>query len=144
MRFNHDISTRLSRSIRKKCISASRFATYAMSLLPSLVRFSYFHRPPPRRNTLLYSHGTSRCTHRKLVAKRTSRSGFREVAEVIEVETMTPGEGQVLIAVQYAGINGGCETFRYVDTLYIHHICISREGIYGCALDPCHFLQGAR
>ena len=67
-----------------------------------------------------------------------------EVAEVIEVETMTPGEGQVLIAVQYAGINGGCETFRYVDTLYIHHICISREGIYGCALDPCHFLQGAR
>lgn len=42
-------------------------------------------------------------------------SSFREVARVTELDTPTPtelGEDEVLIRVRYAGINGGCETFR--------------------------------
>jgi len=50
-------------------------------------------------------------TFRRLVARRTGTS-FAEVAEVEEVPMLIPGEGEVLIKVIYAGVNGGCETFR--------------------------------
>ena len=50
-------------------------------------------------------------TFRRLVAHRTGKS-FRDVANLEEVEMKPPGDGEVLIRVIYAGINGGCETFR--------------------------------
>ncbi|KAF8062034.1 Zadh2 [Scenedesmus sp. PABB004] len=50
-------------------------------------------------------------TYRRLIARRTGRS-FREVAEVVEEPLPQPGPGEVLIRMRYAGINGGCETFR--------------------------------
>jgi hypothetical protein len=50
-------------------------------------------------------------TFRRLVARRTGAS-FREVAEVEEEAMPVPGEGEVLVRVAYAGVNGGCETFR--------------------------------
>lgn len=48
---------------------------------------------------------------RALVAKSTGNS-FSEVATVIEFETPELGADEALIRVDYAGINGGCETFR--------------------------------
>ena len=48
---------------------------------------------------------------RRLVAPRTGVS-LREVASVVSVPTPTPGPGEVLLRVKYAGVNGGCETFR--------------------------------
>ncbi|WIA17998.1 hypothetical protein OEZ85_009485 [Tetradesmus obliquus] len=50
-------------------------------------------------------------TYKRLVAKRTGKS-FKEVAEVEEVPLPQPGDNEVLIRMSYAGINGGCETFR--------------------------------
>lgn len=50
-------------------------------------------------------------TFRRLIARRTGDS-FSEVAEIAEVPITLPKEGEVLIRVAYAGINGGCETFR--------------------------------
>lgn len=32
--------------------------------------------------------------------------------QVEEAALPVPGEGEVLVRVRYAGINGGCETFR--------------------------------
>eukprot|EP00879_Flechtneria_rotunda_P009564 GHRR01010010.1.p1 GENE.GHRR01010010.1~~GHRR01010010.1.p1 ORF type:complete len:380 (+),score=128.42 GHRR01010010.1:157-1296(+) len=49
--------------------------------------------------------------YRRLVAKHTGRS-FREVAEVQECALPDLGPNEVLIQLKYAGINGGCETFR--------------------------------
>lgn len=48
---------------------------------------------------------------RRLVAHRTGHS-FREVAEIDTVSAVQPQEGQVLVKVAFAGVNGGCETFR--------------------------------
>lgn len=50
-------------------------------------------------------------TYRRLVAKKTGRS-FRDVAQIIETPLRMPSEGEVLVKVAYAGVNGGCETFR--------------------------------
>ena len=50
-------------------------------------------------------------TYKRLIARRTGRS-FREVAEVDTAPLCEPGPGEVLVQVLYAGINGGCETFR--------------------------------
>lgn len=50
-------------------------------------------------------------TYQRLCARRTGRS-FREVVEVEQVPLQLPGEGEALVRVEYAGINGGCELFR--------------------------------
>ena len=50
-------------------------------------------------------------SYRRMIARKTGES-FRDVAEIDEAEMMMPGDGEVLIRVLYAGINGGCETFR--------------------------------
>eukprot|EP00200_Dunaliella_tertiolecta_P002762 CAMPEP_0202340696 /NCGR_PEP_ID=MMETSP1126-20121109/2022_1 /ASSEMBLY_ACC=CAM_ASM_000457 /TAXON_ID=3047 /ORGANISM="Dunaliella tertiolecta, Strain CCMP1320" /LENGTH=399 /DNA_ID=CAMNT_0048931433 /DNA_START=39 /DNA_END=1238 /DNA_ORIENTATION=- len=49
----------------------------------------------------------------RLVAERAG-SSFREAVQVetTPIEAVQPGQGEVLIQVHYAGINGGCETFR--------------------------------
>ena len=39
-------------------------------------------------------------------------ASFRDVAVVKEVPMSGPREGEVLVQVAYAGVNGGCETFR--------------------------------
>ena len=49
--------------------------------------------------------------YNRLVARRTGES-FRQVAEITQVELQAPGEGEVVVRVEYAGVNGGCETFR--------------------------------
>mmetsp|Transcript_30713 Transcript_30713/g.45458 ORF Transcript_30713/g.45458 Transcript_30713/m.45458 type:complete len:379 (+) Transcript_30713:58-1194(+) len=46
-----------------------------------------------------------------LVAGATG-SSFSEVAQIRDVPTPVVGEGEALIQVVYAGVNGGCETFR--------------------------------
>jgi NADPH:quinone reductase-like Zn-dependent oxidoreductase len=48
---------------------------------------------------------------KRLIARRPGAS-FRDVAEIEEVPMLVPQEGEVLIKVAFAGINGGCETFR--------------------------------
>lgn len=48
---------------------------------------------------------------RALVAK-SSGSSFSDVATVIEIETPELEKNEALIRVEYAGVNGGCETFR--------------------------------
>lgn len=50
-------------------------------------------------------------TFKRLIARRTGDS-FADVAEIVEQPIMLPKDGEVLIKVAYAGINGGCETFR--------------------------------
>lgn len=50
-------------------------------------------------------------TFRRVVAERAGES-VRAVAAVQEQKTLEPGEGEVLVQVMTAGINGGCETFR--------------------------------
>eukprot|EP00961_Rhodomonas_salina_P132340 1781036-Rhodomonas_salina.1 len=50
-------------------------------------------------------------TFRALMADAVG-SSFRDVAKVKEVPMQMPGEGEALVQVKYAGINGGCETFR--------------------------------
>lgn len=50
-------------------------------------------------------------TYKRLVAKRVGTC-FSEVAELEEVPVPQPGPNEVLVRLQYAGINGGCETFR--------------------------------
>ena len=48
---------------------------------------------------------------RALVAKSAGNS-FSDVATVIEIETTELEKDEALIQVDYAGVNGGCETFR--------------------------------
>merc|ERR1719362_1166533 len=48
---------------------------------------------------------------RRMVAKKAGES-VRAVATIKQETTPEPGEGEVLIKVISAGINGGCETFR--------------------------------
>ena len=50
-------------------------------------------------------------TYRALVAGSVGDS-FRSVAKVVELPIPTLAEGEVLVKVMYAGVNGGCETFR--------------------------------
>ena len=50
-------------------------------------------------------------TCKQLWAERTGES-FRDVAQVREIPVPQPGPGEALIKVRYAGVNGGCETFR--------------------------------
>jgi len=50
-------------------------------------------------------------TYRALVAKQAG-SSFAEVATIIDIETPELKNDEALIRVEYAGINGGCETFR--------------------------------
>mmetsp|Transcript_13095 Transcript_13095/g.28291 ORF Transcript_13095/g.28291 Transcript_13095/m.28291 type:complete len:385 (+) Transcript_13095:78-1232(+) len=49
--------------------------------------------------------------YRALVAETTGNS-FSEVATIKSVPIPTVGDDEILIRVRYAGINGGCETFR--------------------------------
>eukprot|EP00890_Picochlorum_soloecismus_P004685 jgi/Picsp_1/5217/NSC_02580-R1_15-hydroxyprostaglandin dehydrogenase len=94
------------------------------------------HVPPPRRcteqgivkstlreesdtNILNNSHAGNDDlnlprTYRRLVARKTGLS-FRDVAEVEHVELPDPSSlsaGFCLVKVKFAGVNGGCETFR--------------------------------
>jgi hypothetical protein len=48
---------------------------------------------------------------KRLVAPRTGGS-LREVAQVVTLPMLAPGPGDVLLRVVWAGVNGGCETFR--------------------------------
>lgn len=48
---------------------------------------------------------------RRMVADRSGES-VRAVATIQEIATPEPGEGEVVVRVMTAGINGGCETFR--------------------------------
>ncbi|GBF92774.1 hypothetical protein Rsub_05393 [Raphidocelis subcapitata] len=50
-------------------------------------------------------------TYRLLVAARAGGS-FRAVARAVEAPMPAPGPGEVLVRIHFAGINGGCETFR--------------------------------
>lgn len=50
-------------------------------------------------------------THRALVATKAGNS-FAEVAAIIDIETPELKEDEALVRVEYAGVNGGCETFR--------------------------------
>lgn len=50
-------------------------------------------------------------SYKRLVASRSGES-VRSVATVRDLQTPALGEGQVLVQVLTAGINGGCETFR--------------------------------
>jgi len=50
-------------------------------------------------------------TFRKLSAAGVGPS-FRDVAAVVTAEARAPGPGEVMVRVAYAGVNGGCETFR--------------------------------
>lgn len=50
-------------------------------------------------------------TYRALVAESTGQS-FSEVARISTLPTPTVEEDEALIRVVYAGVNGGCETFR--------------------------------
>ena len=50
-------------------------------------------------------------TYRALVAGSVGDS-FRSVAKVVELPIPALAEGEVLVKVVYAGVNGGCETFR--------------------------------
>ena len=50
-------------------------------------------------------------TFRQLYAAKPG-SGVADVAAVRELPMLSPGPGQALIEVRYAGVNGGCETFR--------------------------------
>mmetsp|Transcript_65584 Transcript_65584/g.147993 ORF Transcript_65584/g.147993 Transcript_65584/m.147993 type:complete len:369 (-) Transcript_65584:143-1249(-) len=50
-------------------------------------------------------------TYRALVARSVGTS-FREVANIVELPMPALDEDEVLVKVAYAGVNGGCETFR--------------------------------
>ena len=50
-------------------------------------------------------------TYRALVAGSVGKS-FRDVARVVELPTPELADDEVLVKVMYAGVNGGCETFR--------------------------------
>jgi len=50
-------------------------------------------------------------TFRALVAE-SAGSSFSDVATIIEIETPELKNDEALIRVEYAGVNGGCETFR--------------------------------
>lgn len=50
-------------------------------------------------------------TYRALVAKQAG-SSFSDVASIIEIETPELKKDEALIRVEFAGVNGGCETFR--------------------------------
>jgi len=50
-------------------------------------------------------------TYRALVAEGTG-SSFSEVATIRSLSIPTVGDDDILICVKYAGVNGGCETFR--------------------------------
>ena len=54
---------------------------------------------------------TTSGTYRALVAGGVGDQ-FRDVAKVAELPTPTLDAGEVLVRVVYAGVNGGCETFR--------------------------------
>lgn len=51
------------------------------------------------------------CSFRRLVAKTTGDT-FQQVSEIVERPLDPPSEEQVIVKVHYAGVNGGCETFR--------------------------------
>jgi prostaglandin reductase 3 len=55
-------------------------------------------RPPP--------------TFRRLLGTCVPAPDFRSAAEVVEVPWVDPGPGEVAVRVAWAGVNGGCETFR--------------------------------
>jgi NADPH:quinone reductase-like Zn-dependent oxidoreductase len=50
-------------------------------------------------------------TFQRLLAPRTGGS-FREAARLHSLPLPSPGPGQALVRVRWAGVNGGCETFR--------------------------------
>ena len=50
-------------------------------------------------------------TYNALIA-RSAGSSFSSVATVVQRPLPSVGEGEVLVRVTYAGVNGGCETFR--------------------------------
>jgi NADPH2:quinone reductase len=62
-------------------------------------------------------------------AVRFATTGGPEVLEVVEVDAPTPGPGQVLVAVEYAGVN-------FIDTYH-------RSGLYTIPLPSGNGLEGA-
>lgn len=56
-------------------------------------------------------HASALPKYRALVAGNVGAS-FRDVAKIAELPMPTLDEGEVLVKVMYAGVNGGCETFR--------------------------------
>jgi len=65
----------------------------------------------PASSTVPVSGGTLATSYRALVAAKVGDS-FRDVAKVVELPMPELAEGEVLVKVVYAGVNGGCETFR--------------------------------
>ena len=57
------------------------------------------------------AHAALLPTYRALVAGSVGTS-FRDVATIVELPMPDLAEGEVLVKVIYAGVNGGCETFR--------------------------------
>ena len=67
-----------------------------------------------KNNALIGEYKTLPDTYRRLVATHTGES-FREVATVVEENMFDPADledDERIIRVLYAGVNGGCETFR--------------------------------
>eukprot|EP00889_Picochlorum_renovo_P001201 jgi/Picre1/28231/NNA_003637.t1 len=65
-------------------------------------------------NALISEYETLPDTYRRLVAKHTGES-FRDVATVVKENMFNPADledDERIIRVLYAGVNGGCETFR--------------------------------
>lgn len=65
-------------------------------------------------NALISEYETLPDTYRRLVAKHTGES-FRDVATVVKETMFNPADledDERIIRVLYAGVNGGCETFR--------------------------------
>lgn len=55
--------------------------------------------------------GASSATYRALVAGSVGKQ-FRDVATIAQIQVPELAEDEVLVKVIYAGVNGGCETFR--------------------------------
>ena len=83
-------------------------------------------------------------TYRRLVAKGCGRS-FREVATLTPpLPLPTPGPKEVLLRMRYAGINGGCETFRARGEFWFSPNRDLAEGFPLGAEGWCADWQGAR
>jgi NADPH:quinone reductase-like Zn-dependent oxidoreductase len=67
--------------------------------------------PSPSPSSSLYPPPPLPATYRLCIAEATAPS-FREAVSVVEAPLPRPGPGEVLIHVHWAGVNGGCETFR--------------------------------
>lgn len=93
----------LRRLLSVACLATSSVAGAASSSSMTTTTIT----TPPLGNTFLVPE-----TYRALVADEVGAS-FADVARVRTAKVPpTLGEGEVLVRVAYAGVNGGCETFR--------------------------------